>query len=114
MPCYSPEIDPAEIEHYEREAELKKEIDKLTDLLCSTLRMIEHSNIGNYSQSDKPELPVEYFSISGLNEWWIEHKKWDEFRRIRDENIKKQKKKEQMIAAALDKLTLEEKEVLGL
>lgn len=49
--------------------ELKKEADKITKLLCSTMRIVEE---GEYAL-----LNDKLSKISGLSEWWVEHKEID-------------------------------------
>lgn len=103
----------------EKIEENKKELDKVTRLLCATLRRLETEHNKNlksagYSYSDL-YLPDDYADeIEGLKEWWTEHKKWDELRLIREEAQRKEVEKQNLIKEALSKLTDKEKEALGL
>lgn len=97
---------------------MKEELDKVTRLLCTTLRLLENehheclkANLQFYSH---PYLPDNYLQIEGLEAWWNKHKKWDELRLIREEAKRKEVEKQNLIKEALGKLTAKEKEALGL
>ena len=89
----------------------QKEVDTLTRLLCSTLSIIDKHNQQNLVNQP---LPAEFAAVEGLTEWWTAHKRWDELRKIREENEKREHAKKKLVATALNKLTLEEKTALGL
>ena len=122
MPCHS--YDPEEsfnktftysnfLELNETIEESKKELDKVTRLLCATLREIENNKLKGPVITGKL-MPEAFLQIEGLEEWWNEHKKWDELRLIREEAKRKEAEKQNLIKAALNKLTDKEKEALGL
>lgn len=99
--------------------ENKKELDKVTRLLCATLRRLETEHDNNLKADGQfyshPYLPEDYLDeIEGLEAWWTEHKKWDELRLIREEAQRKEAAKQNLIKEALSKLTDKEKEALGL
>ncbi len=76
-------------------------------MLCSVLRSIKFGEIYVDLTKDVP-------NIEGLENWWNEHKKWDELRLIREANQRREKEKQELINNALKKLTDKEKEALGL
>lgn len=118
MPCRSsyPETVPYfDFQQIEQDrSNIKAELDKTTQLLCSTLRQIEHNEFNNTNDITETMLPHEFSKITGLTEWWIEHKKWDELRLIREENKRKELERQELIKSALNKLTDIEKTALGL
>jgi hypothetical protein len=88
MPCHSDYPSDEQIQFAKEKNELKEELDKVTRLLCATLRCLEtehdkilKSNLQFYSH---PYLPDKYLQIEGLEAWWNEHKKKDELRLIRE------------------------------
>jgi len=98
--------------------ELKQELDKVTQLLCATLRRLEMEHDINMKSAGQfyshPSLPDDYIDeIEGLEAWWTEHKKWDELRLIREEAQRKESEKQNLIKIALSKLNDKEKEALG-
>lgn len=80
---------------------VKKKLDKVTRLLCETLKKVEGSAI-----------ETEVLLRGGeLAEWWIEHKKQDA-KRLAAEAEKRRKAKAKR--EALKKLNKEERQLLGL
>ena len=115
MPCYSPDTSHDDAIRYAKERDaLKISLDNVTNLLCATLRQIENDKKRNLNDLTPSALPAEFLNIEGLNEWWTEHKKWDELRKIRENQKYKELLKQQLIAGGLSKLTDAEKEALGL
>lgn len=112
MPCHS--YEPTK-EEYLRDSikfqnmykETKQELDTATRLLCSVLRSIKFGDV-------YVDLTKDVKNIEGLENWWTEHKKWDELRLIREANQRREKEKQELINSALKKLTDKEKEALGL
>lgn len=107
MPCHSYEVSDTEIRLSKERDQLKNELDTVTRLLCSVLRSIKFGEIVVDTTKDVP-------NIEGLENWWTEHKKWDELRLIREANQRREKEKQELINNALKKLTDQEKEALGL
>lgn len=108
MPCnnnYEPSDE--EIRLNKESVALKIELDKVTRLLCSVLRSIKFGYI-------YVDLTKDVVNIEGLQDWWNQHKKWDELRLIREANERREKEKHELIKNALAKLTDKEKEALGL
>lgn len=115
MPCYSPDTSHDDAIRCGKERDdLKKSLDAVTNLLCATLRQIEYNKLHNKNDITGTLLPNEFIKIEGLNDWWSQHKKWDELRLIREANKRKEQEKQQFIKNALTKLTDEEKKALGL
>jgi len=107
MPCHSYEISDTEIRLSKERDQLKNELDTVTRLLCSVLRSIKFGDV-------YVDLTKDVKNIEGLENWWTEHKKWDELRLIREANQRREKEKQELINRALKKLTDKEKEALGL
>lgn len=107
MPCHSYEISDTEIRLSKERDQLKQELDTVTRLLCSVLRSIKFGEV-------YVDLTKDVINIEGLEEWWNEHKKWDELRLIREANQRKEQEKQELINNALAKLSDKEKEALGL
>jgi hypothetical protein len=107
MPCHSYEISAVEISLSKERDQLKQELDTVTRLLCSVLRSVKFGEV-------YVDLTKDIINIEGLEEWWNEHKKWDELRLIREANHRREKEKHELIKNALAKLTDKEKEALGL
>lgn len=113
MPCISERDNYDEIEDLnERITKLREDKDFLTRLLCDLCNKIENQSLEHmYLLSD-----------TELREWWFKHKKWDakrkadleakflEARRVELEKHMLEERKR----AALNKLTPEERELLGL
>ena len=92
MPCYDPTPD------YVYDGFLKAKLDLVTRLLCSVMT---HASNRDYLLGN----------IQGLSRWWYKH--------IEDDNQRKQieereEKRKQAKRKALEKLTLAEREILGL
>jgi hypothetical protein len=88
MPCQSDYLD--------EDPRGRKEIDKLTRLLCTCCQFMERIN-------RVPNIEVW--------EWWEQHKKADEARRLSE---LKDAKRERLRQQALNRLTPDEREALGL
>jgi hypothetical protein len=78
----------------------KKELDRVTRLLCDV--MTEYKNT-----ESAPEFVRYVFRHNELQEWWTEHQ-------LRDAARLKKEAREEIKKKALEKLTLEEKRILGL
>lgn len=80
-------------------AQLKKELDKVTDLLCDTLRRVDQYRLRDDVHIELP---------NRVEAWWAKHKKDDE------EQQRKKQEEERLTKAriAYNKLTPEERELL--
>jgi len=95
MPCRD---DGYEISDKEYREGLRKQVDSLTDSLCSACRLLEQKNL-------LEKLPTK------VREWWEEHKKADLVREARE---RAEKAQQALKEKALAKLTQAEKRALGL
>ena len=96
MPCHDPRDDPRYFERVADETQLR--LDRLTRVSCDMRTILRREGL-------EQELTVE------TRTWVEEHDEWDE-RRIAQEEERGEREKVRL--AALDKLSLEERRVLGL
>jgi hypothetical protein len=111
MPCVDYEAEREELKNKNLQNKYqiqKSRIDNVTRLLCGVMYEVESTDIST-------ELIK---NVSGLSEWWTEHKRMDALREENERKMKEQKRleKEQkrIKEAALNKLSEEEKRALGL
>jgi hypothetical protein len=90
---------PCRTDDYDTYGELKKEADKIADLLCTLCYDIETLNMVGYKFPKKVKV------------WWDDHKVADEKRRKLEEESRKVAEIKQ---EALAKLSIEERKALGL
>lgn len=98
MPCRDDGAELYEERHENRQ--LRERNDKLAQMLCSLCSFLESNR---YTHVFK--------YISGLSEWWAEHKRIDALRMAKE---KAEREKVWLKNKALAKLTQEERQVLGL
>lgn len=80
----------AEVSRLERQnEELIQRNDKLAQMLCSTCKFVEQSTLLRHLSKE-------------TQDWWQEHKKWDE-----------ERMQKELVVSALGKLTPEEQDALG-
>ena len=84
----------------------KKELDKVTRLLCKVMTEVEKAE-RDENVRDAEEVFDIIGSLADVQSWWKEHKKRDDIR-------EKSEARESVKKNALAKLTLEEKRILGL
>lgn len=83
MPTREPQVNKSKLDNLERK--LTKRLDRLTRMLCSTLRWMEEHDC-NADSID------EFFSNNReVKAWWKEHKSFDEAREIADSLSPQQK-----------------------
>jgi hypothetical protein len=82
----------------------QEKIDKLTRLLCEANRVIDHLEL-KHRRSPGPSRSRE------LREWWEDHKRMD---KEREEQAKRIKQEYRIRQEARNKLTPEERRVLGI
>lgn len=90
MPCYSEYPS-------ERDTRQSSEIDKLTRMLCSTLRLLDHRQVEMLNPETK--------------RWWNKHQAWDKKRLAREAEAAKRLEAKKR---GLKKLTDYERKALGL
>jgi len=97
---------PCRVENWEYVSEntYQDKIDKLETLLCAACTVLENEGNGLFHKVDS-------VCRKPLTIWWNTHKKEDE---LQERKRQSQAKIEFLKRNALDKLTLEEKELLGL
>lgn len=81
-----------------------QQLDKVTEMLCALCTAIEQYHPDGPIQQDAGAIP-------GLREWWNEHKRRDEAEKAK---IERKRKAEEFKQNALNKLTQEERDALGL
>lgn len=101
MPCQSYETSWADDSSNREVKKLKKEADKLARIACAALNELEENGIAEVLLLKNDE----------LREWWAAHKEADRKERERVAEIER---KERVRQEALDRLSAEEKELLGL
>jgi len=84
----------------------KKELDKVTRLLCSVMTQIDMCREDENCRTSE-EVLRKVINVSDLLKWWGNHKERDAIR-------EKTEAREVVKKKALEKLTLEEKRILGL
>jgi len=101
MPCRD-EGEPIYVDN----PELKKKLDKVTRLLCSTMKELEAQGMW---------WTIKSIESGELKEWWEKHKKADAKREAKEvAKLEEKKRKEKLRKEALSKLTAEEKKALKL
>lgn len=83
----------------------KKELDEVTELLCELCQHLEGTPSTRFGNNFKR------FSTIALREWWEKHKKMDAERLERERREAAEKKAKEN---ALNKLTPEERKLLGI
>jgi hypothetical protein len=103
---------PGRASGYEQNAEAAQlKLDDVTRMLCETCKLIEKHHPDSETQTSAGAIP-------GLRAWWDEHKRRDALRLAQE--AADQAAKDELIAAqalreaAMNKLTDEERKVLGL
>ena len=79
---------------------VRDELDKVTELLCGLCGRLEFKNQQGFIGSDRQ-----------LEKWWREHQRMDRERIAREQE---KERKEQLKQNALNKLTKEERALLGI
>ena len=80
--------------------ETMKRLDKVTRLLCGLCKTLTQSGLSKHIEADRE-----------LFKWWFDHQEVD---RRRKEAEEKEAEKNRKLRVALDKLTDEEKKLLGI
>ena len=99
MPCYEPDTDRDYYSEY-----YKERLNKVTNILCGVVNLLRNTN-EELSFKDILE------KVEGLPVWVRDHDKADNQRRQLEE---REEKRKQAKRKALEKLTLAEREILGL
>ena len=93
---------------------IQKNLDNVSRIACLALTFIEKNNLWNklILETDFEEAGIEQ---SDFIKWWIKHKAEDQKRKIKEEQIRREKfEKEQEKNQILAKLSPEERKILGL
>ena len=107
MPCRydEPQIS---YDSYDKE---KREKEKLMEMLCYVMRNLEDNKLTEIVYRDKKALGKSLTIEANILKWWADHKERD---RIKAEAEEKALKQKALKAAALKKLTADEKRALGI